>query len=142
MIKFNRDFFTGKEILFIGYSSRNNAFSKSIYQAFMNNGIKVYPVNNKANASFDIKVYRNLGELPTVPSCAFVLANKNNAKTIVNELSGKGVKRVLFQNSKYVDHDIFDICNKNGIETAVGCPMMIFGNGMHRVHAFLAGVKR
>lgn len=142
MVKLNKEFFIDNEVLFVGYSSKNNAFSKSIYQAFMNNGIKVYPLNNKADSSFDIKVYRSLGELPKVPSCAFVLTNKTNAAKVVNELSSKGVKRILFQNSRYVDQDILDTCSKYGIETAVGCPMMLFGKGMHRLHAFFAGVKR
>ena len=48
MAKLSKGFFTEKDILFLGYSSSTQAFSKSIYTAFSNAGMKVYPVNPKA----------------------------------------------------------------------------------------------
>lgn len=141
MRKISRDFFTGNEVLFIGYSSRNNRFCKEIFNAFANSGIKVYPVNSKANASFDTKVYRSLTEIPKVPKCAYVLLNRDNAGKAVKELAEHGVKKILFQNSKAVDTDMLNECGKMGIETAVGCPMMVFGSGLHKIHAFFAGVR-
>jgi len=141
MVKISKDFFKDGEVLFVGYSSRNNGYSKSIYQAFTNNQMKVYPYNTKENASFDIKVYKNLAELPTIPKNAFILLNKENTAKAVKVLIGNGVKRILFHNAKNVDAATLEECEKAGIETAAGCPMMVYGTGIHKIHAFFAGVK-
>jgi len=139
--KLYKEFFKDKEILFVGYSSRNSAYSKELYNGFSNNQIKVYPYNTKENASFDVKVYKKLEELPVMPKCAFILLSKENTAGAVKELIGKGVQRILFQSAKNVDRATVEACEKAGIEIAVGCPLMIFGGGFHKVHAFFAGVK-
>jgi hypothetical protein len=52
-----------------------------------------------------------------------------------------GIKRVLFHSKKDVDPDQLEACAKAGMETAVACPLMLLGNGIHMFHAFLAGVR-
>ena len=138
MAKLYKNFFKDKDILFVGYSSRNNAYSKEIYQAFVNNQMKVYPYNKKENASYDVTVYKSLDELPMMPKSAFVLLNKSNAAKTVKELIDKGVQRILF---RMADQDTLAECEKAGVEAIVGCPLMLYGSGFHKFHAFLAGVK-
>jgi acyl-CoA synthetase (NDP forming) len=141
MSKLSEDFFINNEVLFVGYSSRNERYSREIYQAFANNGIRVYPLNNKENASYQVKVYKNLSELPAVPKTAYILMNRDKTGRIVKQLAEKGVKRILFHNAKYVDQATLEECKKLGIETTAACPMMLFGGGLHRVHGFFAGVR-
>lgn len=138
MAKLYKNFFKDMDILFVGYSSRNSAYSKEIYQAFVNNQMKVYPYNKKENASYDVKVYKDLEELPVMPKSAFVLLNKSNAAKAVKELIDKGVQRILF---RMADQETLAVCQKAGVEAIVGCPLMLYGKGMHKFHAFLAGVK-
>ena len=142
MTTLNKAFFEDKEVLFMGYSSRRKAFSDSIYKAFTDAGIKVFPFNQKQNAKYDVKVYRDISELQKVPTTAYILLNNENAKKAVKQIKGSGVKRILFQPGKIADKEILDECAEAGIETAVGCPMMLFGSGLHRLHGFFAGVKR
>jgi acyl-CoA synthetase (NDP forming) len=141
MTKLYKGFFKDKEVLFVGYSSRNSAYSQEIFKTLTNNQMKVYPYNTKENAEYDVKVYQKLSELPIMPKSAFILLNKDNSTKAVKELIGKGVKRILFRSAKTVDPAIIEECEKAGIETAVGCPMMVFGAGFHKFHALLAGVK-
>jgi hypothetical protein len=47
-----------------------------------------------------------------------------------------------FFNEKEADQLLLDECAAAGIKTAVACPMMLFGSGIHRLHAYFAGVKR
>jgi acyl-CoA synthetase (NDP forming) len=141
MVKLNKDFFKDNDVLFVGYSSRNSGYSKIVYQAFTDNKIKVYPYNKKENATYDVKVYKNLSELPVMPKNAYILLNKDNTAKAVKELIGKGVKRILFYSQKTVEPSIAAECEKAGIETAYGCPMMVYGKGFHKFHALLAGVK-
>ncbi len=138
MVKFSKDFFNENEVLFVGYSSRNKAYSNSILQAFTNNNMKVYPFNTK-DASYDIKVYRKYDELPNMPKAAFVLLNKENTAKAVKQLIDKGVKKILFYSK--LDPATQAECDKAGVVTATGCPLMVYGKGLHKLHAFFAGVK-
>jgi len=141
MKNLKNEFFNEKDILFLGYSSRTPQFSNMIYKAFTNAGIKVYPVNPKTSAKYDVKVYKDISELPRIPSTAYILLNNDNAKSAVRQLIDKGVKKILFHRGKTADQSILDECRKAGIETAVACPMMLFGSGIHKLHGFFAGVK-
>ncbi|HWT26667.1 MAG TPA: CoA-binding protein, partial [Mobilitalea sp.] len=110
MVKLNKDFFKDGEVLFVGYSSRNSAYSKGVYQAFANHNIKVYPYNTKENATYDVKVYKSLSELPKMPKAAFILLNKENTAKAVKQLLGKGVNRILFYSAKNVEPAILKEC--------------------------------
>ena len=141
MVKLYKGFFVDKDVLFVGYSSRNSGYSKEVFKAFTNNQMKVYPYNIKENVNQDIKIYKSLEELPVVPKSAFILLNKDNATKAVKELIGKGVKKILFYSQKGVELATLEECERAGVETAYGCPMMIYGTGFHKFHALLAGVK-
>ncbi len=141
MKNLSKDFFTEKEVIFMGYSSRTPQFSNMIYKAFSDAGIKVYPVNPKKDGKYDVKVYSDINELPRTPKIAYVLLNSENAKKAVENLKGSGVKKILFHRGKTADQQLLDDCAAAGIETAVACPMMLFGSGLHKLHALFAGVK-
>ena len=142
MKKISKDFFKENEILFVGYSSKEKAFCNSVMNAFVKNGFKVYPMNSRTKEGFDVKVYQTFEELPKVPETAYVLLKSENARKVIKPLAENGVKRILFQNDKIADKEILDQCSRLGIEAASGCPMMLFGSGLHRLHSFFAGVKR
>lgn len=141
MAKLNKDFFTNNEVLFVGYSGKNPVFSREVYKAFTRSGIKVYPMNSKESGNYDVKVYKSLAELSRVPETAYVLLKKENAAQAVKQLAAGGVKRVLFQNKRNVDESILAECKKLGMEAVVTCPMMTFGTGIHKLHAFFAGAR-
>ncbi len=140
MDKLEKDFFTGNEVLFVGYSSRQKGFCNMVAKAFARNGIKVYPLNTKSKGPFPIKVYASLTEIPRLPETAYVLTNKENTRQAVQELKANGVKRILFQSKKCVDPQTLEECRSAGIETAVACPLMFLGSFLHKIHGFLAGV--
>ena len=141
MKNLSKEFFTEKEVIFMGYSSRTPQFSNMIYKAFSDAGIKVYPVNPKKDGKYDVKVYSDINELPKTPKIAFILLNNENARKAVENLKGSGVKKILFHRGKTADQQLLDDCAAAGIETAVACPMMLFGSGLHKLHALFAGVK-
>lgn len=142
MLKASRDMFTNNEVLFVGYSERNNKFSQMVYRGFSENDIKVYPYNTKDSGNYDIKVYQSIEELPKIPECAYILLNKDNTRQAVNSLADKGIKKVLIHTKKSVDDELLERCENSGIQVAIACPMMLFGSGIHWLHGFFAGVKR
>jgi acyl-CoA synthetase (NDP forming) len=135
----SRSFFAAKEVLFIGYSKRNEAFCRAVREAFERSGAKTYPVNPRGDFG-DLRVYASMDEVPARPELAYVLTNKATTAGLVEALAAKGVVRAIFQSSMAVDGPTLDRCAKLGIETAVACPMMALGGGFHRFHGFLAGV--
>ena len=138
--KIPRSFFQAKEVLFIGYSKRQEAFCKTIREAFERSGATTYPVNPRG--SFDgLQVYKSLDEVPAKPAFAYVVTNKTTTAGLVEALAARGVDRVLFQSSMSVDKATLERCAKLGMETAVACPMMALGGGFHKFHGFLAGVR-
>lgn len=139
MAKFSKKFLEDGELLFVGYSLNNNAFSKSIYEAISNHGIKVYPVNPKADGNHPIKVYKDLTELPKIPKNAYLLLKPSDMPKAVEDLGKKGIKKILVQGK--LPDDVAKQCSTLGIEAAGGCPMMVFGGGLHKFHGFLAGVR-
>lgn len=141
MKNLSKEFFTEKEVIFMGYSSRSPQLSNMIYKAFSDAGFKVYPVNPKKDGKYDVKVYSDISELPRIPKTAYILLNKENARKAVEQLKGKGVSKILFHRGKTADQQLLDECAASGIETAVACPMMLYGSGLHKLHALLAGVR-
>lgn len=100
MAKLNRNFFADNEVLFMGYSSRRSAFSNSIYKAFTDAGVKVFPVNPKQNGKYDVKVYSDISELKKVPSSAYILLNNENAKKAVKQIMAAESNEYCFNQAK------------------------------------------
>jgi hypothetical protein len=141
MKKLSKEFFTGDEVLIVGYPLKADPSIRMILQAFLKNGLKVFALNSHAQSNADIKVYKSLAELPRVPKCAYIYLDKNDIRPWIGQLATAGVNRVLFHSKKDVDQSQLDECRKAGLETVVACPMMILGTGIHKFHGKLAGVR-
>ena len=135
--KFSSGFFGKGPISFLGYSSREEAYSAEILKAMTGKGLTVYPVNPKQGASFSTKVYASLDELPAKSEDAILLMSNAKAESALSELAGKGYKRVLLRQKGSAVAKAESL----GMEASVGCPLMAYGKGLHRFHGFLAGVK-
>ena len=144
MAKLSKDFFIGSEVLIMGYPLKADPSMPMILQAFRNNGVQVFAQNSEAKSDADIadiKVYAGLDELPHIPKTAYIYLDKNDIDPWIDPLAAAGVNRILFHSKRDVDPGQLDACRKAGLETAVACPLMIFGKGIHWFHAKLAGVR-
>ena len=141
MNKLSRDYLDN-EAIFYGCSIKEKRFCEQAYKAFAKNGIKLYPVGNLKDESFSFKVYKDLDELPKIPSFAHIVSGKDETRKIIKRLHELGIKKILFNSKNCVDEDTLKDCEKMGMQTLVACPMMILGSGPCRLHAFFAGVKR
>lgn len=140
MVKLSKEFFTGGEVLIVGYPLNADPSMRMILPAFLKNEIKVFALNSQAQGNADIKVYKSLSDLPKVPKCAYMYADQADIDPWIPLLAAAGVQRVLFHSKKDVSQGQLDECKKAGLETAVACPMMLLGRGFHRFHGKLAGV--
>lgn len=140
MAKLTKDYFTGSEVLILGYPLNDDPSMKMILPAFQKNNIKVYAMNANATRDLDIKIYKSFAELPKKPKCAYIYLEKNEITPWISEMVSNGVTRVLFHSKQDVDPADVEACKKAGLETAIACPMMLLGKGIHKFHKFLAGV--
>lgn len=140
MAKLTKDFFSDGEVLIIGYPLNDDPSMKMILPAFLRNNIKVYALNPKAGTDLDIKIYKSFSELPKIPKCAYIYLEKDEITPWIGDMAKNGVTRVLFHSRKDVEPADVEACNKAGLETAIACPMMLLGKGIHKLHKFLAGV--
>ncbi len=143
--KIARSYFSADSVLFVGYSSRNIAFCKSVREAFERAGTRVLPVNPSGNIAGEpvfpsIEAASAEGASGSV-DFAVVLTKKERNLTVADELAKAGVKRVAFANSMCADRAVLDKCEELGLEAVVACPLMALGGGLHRFHGFLAGVR-
>ena len=140
MGKLTKDYFSDNEVLILGYPLNDDSSMKMILRAFQQNGIKVYAMNAKATRDLDIKIYKSFSELPEVPKCAYIYLAKADVTPWIAKMKENGVRRVLFHSKKDVELTDIEACQKAGLETAIACPMMLLGGGIHKLHKFLAGV--
>jgi len=141
MDKINKDFFNG-EVLICGCSSKDNLYYKRLHKAFSENGIKVYPMPTDPKSELGFHTYEKFEDLPNIPRCAYVLSHKSITPKIVEQLSELGVNKILFYSMACADDSILKMCEKNRIQTRIGCPMMLFGSGFCWIHSLAAGVKQ
>jgi hypothetical protein len=140
MAKLTKDYFSNNEVLILGYPLKDDPSMKMILPAFVRNNIKVYAMNSNATCDADIKVYKKFSELPKVPKCAYIYLEKNEITPWIKEMKASGVTRVLFHSKQDVEPADVEACKKAGLETAIACPMMLLGKGLHKFHKLLAGV--
>ena len=139
--KLSKDFFLNDEVLILGYPLKEDPSMQMILKGYQDNGIKVLAMNADATADADVKLYRSFAELPRVPATAYVYLEKEDIGDWISHMAAHGVRRVLFHSKRDVDPTHLASCREAGLETAVACPMMLLGGGLHRFHAFLAGVR-
>ncbi len=137
-----RSFISNNEILFLGYSSKKDSFSRMLYKEFNKAGITVYPYNPSKSNSYDVKVFNDYSELDRIPETAYILMNQKNTINAFKSLKDTGVRKILFHNKKHLTEEIRKSCNEAGIEAAAACPMMLIGGGIHKFHRFLANLGR
>lgn len=141
MAKLSKDFFIDNEVLIVGYPVTADPSMPMLLQAYLDNGIKVFAQNSKAKGDESMKIYKELADLPKVPKSAYIYLDKNDIDPWINPLAAAGITRVLFHSKRDVDPSQLEACRKAGLETAIACPMMIFGKGLHWFHGKLAGVR-
>jgi hypothetical protein len=140
MAKLTKDYFSDGEVLILGYPLKDDPSMKMILPAFIRNNIKVYAMNENASGDLDVKLYKSFSALPKVPKCAYIYLEKNEITPYISKMKENGVKRVLFHSKQDVEPADVDACKKAGLETAIACPMMLLGKGLHKFHKLLAGV--
>jgi hypothetical protein len=138
--KLTKEYFSDGEVLILGYPLMEDKSMNMIVSAFQKNNITVYAMNAKATKDLDIKIYKSFEELPKIPKCTYIYLAKEDITPWIAPMKENGVERVLFHAKRYVGTEDIEACKKEGLETALACPMMLLGGGIHKFHKMVAGV--
>jgi hypothetical protein len=132
MAKQSKEFFVDDEILYWDNSKKGALcpFSKRAPKTFSSLGIKVLTLKTSGN---DGKV--DLVSLERVPTSAYVLYDRRDEQNTISQLIQNGVKCILFHPLMAPSKKAINNCKENGVETIIGCPMMVLGKGLCTVHA-------
>lgn len=141
MKKLNLRYFDSQEVMLIGLSSNEKSYSQRVYKAMTEQGIPVYPVNNRKDVTFGINVFKSTQEVPETTTIACVLTKKEHNEGLVEQIIKMGIKKILVRSESQLSEKDIDAINREKIELSIGCPFMVLGKGLHRFHGYLAGVK-
>ncbi|MFP4363192.1 MAG: CoA-binding protein [Spirochaetia bacterium] len=138
MAVISKDFFTDNELVMMGYSRNPESFSRMVYKDLTDAGLRIFPVNPNTDSGFDVPVYTDITKISKLPKAGYILLSGENAQKAFKELMDAGVKRILFQEKTAVTPDIRKSADEAGIEIQSGCPLLAYGKGFHKLHAFFA----
>lgn len=134
-----KDIFTNSRVLLIGFSVRQNTFSREVYNSLEDEAITVVPYNPKS-ADYGVKVYNNYSDIDNIPEVAVVLLNKDNLSKEVDKILSSGVKRVIVNSKSHLTLEVINKFKNSDVELDILCPLLIVGRGFHRIHKFFAGL--
>lgn len=141
MRKLSKDFFDQDQVLLVGYSQKEESYSHIVYKELISHGIRVIPFNPNQEGSYDVAVFHDYEAIRPFPRTAIVLTPSETVKEVVPQLLKYDLDRILVRNRNALDENLIHMCLSKEVDLAYGCPLMAISGGIHRFHAFLAGVK-
>jgi len=137
---FSKSFFTPGPLAFVGWSSKKLAYCESIRSTLESQGFTLFSVNNSPTSGFGPEVSRDLASMPADLVQAFILPGGDPALEAVEDLARRGFRRVLIRSRKLSESAVAK-ARELGLDAVTGCPLMVYGRGMHRFHGLLAGLR-
>lgn len=131
MTQLTSEFFADDSILFLDLTE------KGLICPISRNAIKVMEKRDIKVCKIQEGIAEELNSMKKVPSSAFILCGKHDMTNILHNLSEKGIQRILFHPFHIPEKSTVDTCRAYGINTIIGCPMMLFGKGLCKIHASL-----
>ena len=135
------DFLDSKKVAVIGASPNKDNFGRYLMLELAKKGIETIPVNPKYEAVEGVTCVPSARELPADVEGAIIAVPASLTDEIADQCIGSTVKRVWM--IKGVGRGAYTEtahrkCEENDIRVVYGfCPMMFFGDGMHKFHFWL-----
>lgn len=153
-----QDFLAQEKIAVVGVSDQRDTGCNQAYQAFLEAGYTVYPVNPRLESFEGAPSYPDLPSIPDKPDAVFILANPTVTEKIVEECVDLGIKHVwmhcmmgtkpgLVKSMTSVSPEAVRLCRENGIAVIPGsCPNQFlnpdFGHKMMRAMWGMLGLMK
>jgi predicted CoA-binding protein len=135
------EFLDSKKIAIVGASPNKDNFGKFLIAELKKKGYEGIPVNPNYKEVEGIPTVPTVKELPPDVQSVILTTPAGMTDEIVQQCIGTPVRRVWMirgvGRGSYKE-TACDTCQQNNIRVVHGfCPMMFFGEGMHRFHFWL-----
>jgi len=134
-------FLDQKKVAIAGASNNKDNFGLSLLKELTKKEYEVYPVNPKCEEIEGRICVPSVTELPAEIENLILAVPGELTDEIVDQCLGTSIKRVWMirgVGKGAYSEKAHAVCKSNGIEVVFGfCPMMFFGDGMHKFHFWL-----
>src|SRR4051812_93365 len=134
-------FLGSDRIAVVGASDDPKSFGSTVFQALLDHGCTVVPVNPAHDKVAAMTCYPSLEAVPTAVSAVLVMVPAAAAVSVVHDAINLGVKRIwLFKGlggHGAVSEGALAACAEHGVDVVAGaCPLMFLEpvGGFHRFH--------
>ena len=114
------------KIAVVGVSTNTEKWGYKVYNALLEEGYRVFPVNPKYEKIGDKKCYPNLHELPDKPDVVITVVPPKVTDKVVEECKELGIKKVWMQPGSESDEAI-EFCEKNDIKVMYNACFVVNG---------------
>jgi predicted CoA-binding protein len=137
------DFLAHKRIAFVGLSTHERDFSRSVYEVLEDNDFDVVPVNPGSTEIDGHRCYSSVEEIDPPVEGALIMTARERVRDIVEQCDRAGIERVWLHRGGghgAVSDEAVDYCQEHHMSVIPGeCPLMFVGHpdAVHRAHASL-----
>lgn len=128
-------FFNSKFIAFVGVSSDEKKFSRSIYSELKAKNYNLIPVNPNVSEINGTKCYSALEEIPEKPDSVFISTPKSSTSKIVESALKLGIENIWIQQMAETDEAI-EIANKSEVNLIAKECIMMYAEPVKSIHKF------
>jgi predicted CoA-binding protein len=134
-------FLEDKKVAIVGASNNKDNFGRSLMAELHKKEYQVIPVNPKYDEVEGVACVSTVRELPGDVQNIILAVPASLTDEIVEQCIGTPVKRVWMirgvGRGAYTE-SAHALCRENNIEVVYGfCPLMFYGDGMHKFHFWL-----
>jgi len=134
-------FLEDKKVAMVGASNKKDNFGRSLMIELHKKDYQVFPVNPKCDEVQGVHCVCSVKDLPEDVQNIILAVPASLTDEIIEQCAGTHVKRVWMirgvGKGAYTDR-AHALCRENNIEVVYGfCPMMFYGDGMHKFHLWL-----
>ena len=134
------DFFESQPIALVGASRNPKKFGYTAFKELKEKGMKIIPVNPKADEIMGEKSYPNVKMLPPEVRSIIVFTKKNQTASVIRDAKEKGIKQIWIQQMADTK-EAMDELKDTDINIITGeCILMHYKP--HSIHKFHASLKK
>ena len=135
------EFLSSKKVAVVGASPRKDNFGRSLLLELSKKDYEAIPVNPKCKEVEGISCVPTVRDLPEDVSSLILATPPSLTEYVVEQCIDTPIKRVWMIRGVgrgAYSEKAHQLCNENDIKVVYGfCPMMFFGEGMHKFHLWL-----
>jgi uncharacterized protein len=134
------EFIESQPIAMVGVSRNPKKFGYSAYKELKEKGMKIIPVNPKAEEILGEKTYPNVKMLPPEVQSILVFTKKDQTASVIRDAKEKGIKHIWIQQMAD-SKEALDELKDSGISFITGeCILMHYKP--HSIHKFHGSLKK